>query len=164
LARTLSALRPIVEAWEWQSVGRCREPGGTQFFHPDEDLGRISRRLREAAATRLCQSCPVRAECLTHALTVGEEYGVWGGFTETDRSALRDVGWRDTVGEDRLVDVGRLRQRVDRVRARPGSRGPAGAVATSAVGRQRPGPTLVRPRTGGELLRPLEHAAERSTL
>lgn len=112
MARAATALRPIIEAWEWQAVGVCRDRASAQFFHPDDDLGRISRRLREAAAKRLCQSCPVRTECATHALTVGEEYGVWGGFTETERSRLREVGWRDAVGPDRLVDIARLERRL----------------------------------------------------
>lgn len=112
MARAATALRPIIEAWEWQAVGLCRDRASAQFFHPDDDLGRISRRLREAAAKRLCLSCPVRAECATHALSVGEEYGVWGGFTETERARLREAGWRDTVGRDRLVDVRALERRL----------------------------------------------------
>ena len=113
MARGATALRPIIEAWEWQAVGACRGRPGAQFFHPDDDLGRISRRLREAAAKRLCRSCPVRAECATHALAVGEEYGVWGGFSESERARLRDAGWRDVVGDNRLVDVSRLERRLD---------------------------------------------------
>lgn len=126
MARAATALRPIIEVWEWQAIGLCRDRATAQFFHPDDDLGRISRRLREAAAKRLCGSCPVRTECATHALTVGEEYGVWGGFTETERARLRDVGWRDTVGEERLVDVSRLERRL-------------GAAGRPSVARQRPG-------------------------
>src|SRR6187402_32476 len=106
MARSTASLQPISEVWEWQLLGRCRDRSGTQFFHPDDDLGRISRRLREAAAKRLCGSCPVRRECATHALAVGEEYGVWGGFSENERALLRDVGWRDTVGPARLADIG----------------------------------------------------------
>lgn len=116
MARAATVLRPISDVWEWQATGLCRDRAGTQFFHPDDDLGRISRRLREAAAKRLCESCPVRPQCATHALSVGEEYGVWGGFTETERSRLQDVGWRDAVGDDRLVDVGRLERRLARPR------------------------------------------------
>jgi WhiB family redox-sensing transcriptional regulator len=112
-------LKPIIEAWEWQAVGLCRDRASAQFFHPDDDLGRISRRLREAAAKRLCLACPVRPECATHALAVGEEYGVWGGFTESERARLRDAGWRDTLGTDRLVDVARLDRRVHPGGARP---------------------------------------------
>lgn len=112
MARAATALRPIIEAWEWQTVGLCRDRATAQFFHPDDDLGRISRRLREAAAKRLCLSCPVRAACATHALSVGEEYGVWGGFTETERARLREAGWRDTIGHDRLVNVRALERRL----------------------------------------------------
>jgi WhiB family redox-sensing transcriptional regulator len=118
MARIVAALRPISDAWEWQAIGRCRDRSGTQFFHPDDDLGRISRRLREAAAKRLCHTCPVRAECATHALTVGEEYGVWGGFSETERTMLRELGWQDTLDHRRLVDVGKLERRIERARTR----------------------------------------------
>jgi WhiB family redox-sensing transcriptional regulator len=118
MARTAVMLRPLSDVWEWQMLGRCRDRSGTQFFHPDDDLGRISRRLREAAAKRLCESCPVRRECATHALSVGEEYGVWGGFSETERSTLRDLGWRDTVRDGHLADVGRLERRLARAKAK----------------------------------------------
>ena len=107
-----SALQPISELWEWQMRGLCRDRDGTQFFHPDDDLGRISRRLREAAAKRLCSRCPVRRQCATHALAVGEEYGVWGGFSESDRQLLRVLGWRDTLDCRQLADVEKLQCRV----------------------------------------------------
>lgn len=117
MARTVTALQPVSEAWEWQLLGRCRDRSGTQFFHPDDDLGRISRRLREAAAKRLCSACPVRRQCATHALTVGEEYGVWGGFSENDRHLLRQLGWEDTLDRYRLADIEQLQQRLASARA-----------------------------------------------
>jgi WhiB family redox-sensing transcriptional regulator len=117
------------EVWEWQMMGRCRDRSGAQFFHPDDDLGRISRRMREAAAKRLCGSCPVRRECATHALSVGEEYGVWGGFSETERAMLRDLGWRDTLDPRRLADVARLERRIEQARVRA-----ANAKAAVVVG------------------------------
>src|SRR4029453_7706405 len=118
MAKTAGALRPISEVWEWQIVGRCRDRTGAQFFHPDDDLGRISRRLREASAKRLCSGCPVRRQCATHALSVGEEYGVWGGFSESDRAALRQIGWRDTLDKGRLADIGTLEARLARAQAK----------------------------------------------
>lgn len=129
MARSATALKPMSEVWEWQMMGRCRDRAGAQFFHPDDDLGRISRRLREAAAKRLCGSCPVRRECATHALSVGEEYGVWGGFSETERAMLRDLGWRDTLEPGRLADVARLERRIEQARARVAS-----AKAAAMVG------------------------------
>lgn len=134
MARTTTALKPMSEVWEWQMLGRCRDRAGAQFFHPDDDLGRISRRLREAAAKRLCGSCPVRRECATHALSVGEEYGVWGGFSETERAMLRDLGWRDTLDPRRLADVARLERRIERARARVAT---AKAAAMAGTGDRR---------------------------
>jgi len=117
MARSRTQLQPVSEAWDWQLMGLCRERPGAQFFHPDDDLGRISRRLREAAAKRVCDTCPVRRQCATHALAVGEEYGVWGGFSENDRSLLRDLGWQDTLDRPRLADVSTLERRLERARA-----------------------------------------------
>lgn len=117
MGRSTPQLQPISEVWEWQLLGRCRDRSGAQFFHPDDDLGRISRRLREGAAQRLCDGCPVRRECATHALTVGEEYGVWGGFSERDRHQLQDIGWRDTLDTCGLADIEQLQHRLSRVQA-----------------------------------------------
>ncbi|MGE5826829.1 MAG: WhiB family transcriptional regulator [Micromonosporaceae bacterium] len=118
MTRSARALQPITEVWEWQLLGRCRDRSGTQFFHPDDDLGRISRRLREAAAKRICEGCPVLSECATHALTVGEEYGVWGGLSENERLLLQDVGWRDAVDHRGRLNVVRLHRRVAAAKAK----------------------------------------------
>lgn len=36
----------------------------------------------------VCQSCPVKTECLADALDNRIEFGVWGGMTERARRAL----------------------------------------------------------------------------
>lgn len=36
----------------------------------------------------ICNSCPVRWECLNYAVCNGIEYGIWGGMTETQRLPL----------------------------------------------------------------------------
>src|SRR4029453_18668840 len=118
MAKTAGALRPISEVWEWQIVGRCRDRSGAQFFHPDDDLGRISRRLREAAAKRICEGCPVLSECATHALTGGGGYGVWGGLRENERLLLQDVGWRDAIDHRGRLNVVRLQRRVAAAKAK----------------------------------------------
>ncbi len=102
MARSTRQLQPISEVWEWQLLGRCRDRSGTQFFHPDDDLGRISRRMREAAAKRVCAELPgTGGSARRTRLTVGEEYGVWGGFSENDRPLLRDLGWQDALDRAR---------------------------------------------------------------
>ncbi|MBT0993938.1 WhiB family transcriptional regulator [Cellulomonas sp. DKR-3] len=41
---------------------------------------------REARA--VCQTCPVRLECLADALDNRMDFGVWGGMTERERRGL----------------------------------------------------------------------------
>ena len=65
--------RPCVgtDAAVWSSD---RGPGG-----PKNDAVRAAEAAREAAALAICTPCPVRYECVTHALAV-EAWLVWGGF------------------------------------------------------------------------------------
>lgn len=43
------------------------------------------------AARRVCAECPVRKECLKHALDNNEKFGVWGGASERERRAMQRV-------------------------------------------------------------------------
>lgn len=124
---------PIDDLWDWQRLGACRGRDSAQFFHPDGERG-SSRSRREADAKAVCVTCPVRAECAAHALAVREPYGVWGGFSESERLRLLAVGWEDVADRRRgQVDVARLEARLGQPhrsampaqRAAVGSRTPA---------------------------------------
>jgi WhiB family redox-sensing transcriptional regulator len=78
---------PLQETYEWQYDSACRNVDPEVFFSPDAERG-PSRRNREATAKALCAVCPVVRECLNHALTVREPYGVWGGLTINERDQL----------------------------------------------------------------------------
>ncbi|MET1062852.1 MAG: WhiB family transcriptional regulator [Aeromicrobium sp.] len=78
---------PIQETYEWQYEGACRDVDPETFFSPDAERG-PRRRAREAAAKALCAVCPVVQECLNHALTVREPYGVWGGLNINERDSI----------------------------------------------------------------------------
>jgi hypothetical protein len=78
---------PNADLWDWQLVAACRGVDSSLFFHPEGERG-AARSAREASAKEVCMRCPVRAECATHALTVREPYGVWGGLTEDEREAM----------------------------------------------------------------------------
>ncbi|MEX2289428.1 MAG: WhiB family transcriptional regulator [Mycobacteriales bacterium] len=75
---------PQVEVWEWQLKGACRGHDPSLFFHPEGERG-PRRAGREAAAKAVCAGCPVLLACRTHALSVREPYGIWGGMSEHDR-------------------------------------------------------------------------------
>jgi WhiB family redox-sensing transcriptional regulator len=103
---------PSSDVWDWQRNGACRGRDSGQFFHPDGERG-ASRLRRELAAKAVCRTCPVRAECAAHALAAREPYGVWGGFTETERLRLLSSGWEDLSDRVRgRVDVWRLEGRL----------------------------------------------------
>lgn len=65
----------------WHARGLCLDLP-VRFFFP---------RVYDSAepAKRVCAECPVRLECLEHALTANENYGVWGGTDERERKRLR---------------------------------------------------------------------------
>lgn len=62
---------------------------GTEWFDDGtiwEAFGDTSQFYEEAR--RICNLCPVRTECLTHALDNKERYGMWGGLTPIERRRI----------------------------------------------------------------------------
>ena len=78
---------PVMDLWEWQYEGKCREADPTLFFHPEGERG-SARRRRAEAAKAVCGTCPVIDACREHSLAVREPYGVWGGLSEEERTAM----------------------------------------------------------------------------
>lgn len=87
---------PVVD-YSWQSQAACRDTAPELFLGPDEERPR-DRVRRESLAVKLCMACPVRRDCLDHALRIPERHGVWGATTPEQRTAinppdLEDLGW-----------------------------------------------------------------------
>lgn len=75
---------------EWCRMGSCRSYP-TAWWYPFESDQRTQRERDEDAevATRICRElCPVRHQCLGHAMRY-REAGIWGGTSEQDRKNLR---------------------------------------------------------------------------
>lgn len=70
---------------EWWELAACAGVDVERFF--PEARGSELRR-QTVAAKAVCAECPVRARCLSWALTMHVS-GVWGGHTETERRRLR---------------------------------------------------------------------------
>jgi WhiB family redox-sensing transcriptional regulator len=72
-------LRLLVASWRQLAACRGRD---TDAFYVSKDVLHPPDEIRE-----VCESCPVRADCLFEAL-VHREQGVWGGTTERQRKLL----------------------------------------------------------------------------
>ena len=69
---------------EWHQKAACRGRGPADFVRgPKSDYGNI----RE-----LCETCPVRPECLEYALDHESLTGLWGGTTDRERRMIRRRG------------------------------------------------------------------------
>lgn len=79
-AYVAKALRPAPDR-EWADRANCLglDP---ELFYPQrgESL---------ELALEVCAGCEVREECLEHALSVGEKFGIWGGTSEPERRRIR---------------------------------------------------------------------------
>lgn len=64
---------------DWNHRAACR------FSNPDDLFVDGAAQNRAKA---VCGGCPVRTECLAHALDHRIEHGIWGGMTERERRAL----------------------------------------------------------------------------
>ena len=71
----------------WMALGTCRMYAPSMFF-PSDGVG-------VDKARKICAACPVKNECLEHALEHRIEHGVWGGCSERERRRIlkrrRDV-------------------------------------------------------------------------
>lgn len=68
----------------WHDHAACNGDD-LHLFYDHEGETRHARDFREALARQLCGWCPVRDDCLTHALTYPERYGIWGGLDPDER-------------------------------------------------------------------------------
>jgi len=65
----------------WMADAACRGV--------DPDLFYPTRHGSAHEAKEVCRGCPVRADCLQHALAYGEKHGIWGGLSEKQRRKAR---------------------------------------------------------------------------
>ena len=72
----------------WRDRAECAKPEhDTAPWWPVGDSGPALLQIQEAKD--VCNyRCPVVQQCAAYALRVGEPYGVWGGLSESDRTAL----------------------------------------------------------------------------
>ncbi len=64
----------------WMASGLCTNIPPATFF-PSDGAG-------VDVARKICAGCPVREECLEHALIHRIDHGVWGGCSERERRRI----------------------------------------------------------------------------
>lgn len=72
----------------WQNDALCREVDPDLFFGDRGDDSTV------ADAIKVCEMCPVKAQCLEWALSYSERadmYGVFGGLGSVKRQEIRDT-------------------------------------------------------------------------
>ena len=70
----------------WRDRAACwgQDP---ELFFPDGNTAAAV--LQTAEAKTVCGRCEVAEACLTWALDTGQDTGVWGGMSESERRALK---------------------------------------------------------------------------
>ncbi len=70
----------------WRDSAACRDTDPNLFF-PAGTTGVAVEEIEAAKA--LCQTCPVREQCLEFAMVANQEAGIWGGMSEEERRKMR---------------------------------------------------------------------------
>lgn len=67
---------------DWRYSAACQNQNPELFFGGGDGEAALS---QVAQAKRVCSQCPVRQPCLNWAVVKGEQHGVWGGLSESER-------------------------------------------------------------------------------
>ena len=62
---------------DWRDQASCRAEG----IDPDEWFPISGDPKDSIAAVRVCQSCPVRLQCLAYAIQIKPTAGIWAGIS-----------------------------------------------------------------------------------
>lgn len=71
-----------VERYAWQADAACAGAPNPALWFPTRGQATV-------LAKAICRGCPVRVECLDHALANGEKWGIWGGTSERERRKIK---------------------------------------------------------------------------
>ncbi len=71
---------------DWRARAACRDEDPELFF-PLGDSGPALMQIEDAKA--VCRSCNVVTDCLSWALESGQDSGIWGGLSESERRVMR---------------------------------------------------------------------------
>lgn len=87
--------RTFIPVASWLPKALCRtENNDPRWWYPVRSGNEYAQR-----ALVVCAKCPVREDCLEHALETEERHGIWGGMTERQRA--REIKRRERARAQR---------------------------------------------------------------
>ena len=105
LARMMESTSPLPDMSDlisrpaWQKQAACRGDGTERFFPPAGAADMLE-------ARRICNSCPVTAECLKFALNDPGLKGIWAGTSGRQRIRMRALARGADVSATHRLPVG----------------------------------------------------------
>lgn len=79
---SLSEYEAVFLQW-WRKEALCIDQNPDIFFPESAKPN--------TPAKRICEMCSVRMECLDYAITTNQQFGIWGGTVERERSTIRKM-------------------------------------------------------------------------
>lgn len=76
----------LIKRPAWHKEAKCRGKGTRDYFLKRGETAKLWT-IRKS----LCESCPVRWDCLESAIYHGDTYGIWGGLGEPERDQVRQA-------------------------------------------------------------------------
>jgi WhiB family redox-sensing transcriptional regulator len=65
----------------WRDQAACRDLVTAEYDPFFADTAEL-----QAEAIAICETCPVRDDCLTFAVRTGQQYGIWGGQPQASKT------------------------------------------------------------------------------
>lgn len=75
----LSEFNLVLKDFTWMNNAACRGRTDIDFFPED------SYNTKAPKAVAICETCPVKQDCLEFAIENGIHYGIWGGLNYPQR-------------------------------------------------------------------------------
>jgi WhiB family redox-sensing transcriptional regulator len=84
----LSEWKLIDDYQEWKLEAACTGMDYDTFFPA------VGYNQHDIHARTICETCPVKRECLMFAVNNRIQYGIWGGLTPIQRKRITPTKWR----------------------------------------------------------------------
>lgn len=83
------SVRLLIDSPEWHEDAECSKPSNKIYI----DNFFANKPAQQQPALKICDSCPVRRECMKSALEEKQVWGIWGGLTPKKIRRTLSINW-----------------------------------------------------------------------